>query len=215
MKKIEYIIAVLSAVLALLGISRLSFAAPTGFILHIELSPAVCKIDSTQRRTRQCLEGYSLIVSAMNPEGVNPRSCETSNIPVLSPVQKRVLMRIIPDENMQVKIWRSVGGCVAMSASQYFRMMVNYAEQLNMPSEVTTPTSIRVYRDELQQKFVQLNPSMPSQSLLLGCGHAKHAATTPLLTNVQVCYGSDGQYQRCRTEQVSSCPNQFVIQGSY
>jgi ribonuclease T2 len=191
------------------------WAAPTGFVLRIELSPAVCKIDASQKRTRQCLEGYSLTVSGLMPEGVNDKTCETSSTPALTPVQKKVLMRIMPDENVQARLWRNVGGCVSMNASQYFRLMVNYAERLDMPSEVTTPTTIRISREGLQHKFLQLNVGMPASALQLSCDSI-HRNTQPLLTNIQVCYQANGQYKTCRVEQVaSSCPQQFAIQGSY
>lgn len=190
------------------------WAAPTGFVLQIELSPAVCNIDPAQKRTRQCLEGYSLTVSGLMPEGVSGKSCETSSVPTLTPVQKRVLMRIMPDENAQARLWRSVGGCVSMNASQYFRTMVNFAEKLNMPSEVTSPTSIRMNREGLQQRFSQLNTGMPTTALQLGCGSANRNSPT-LLTDIRVCYQTNGRYKTCHVERVSSCPSQFVIQGSY
>lgn len=208
--------AVKTLLIGLLGLLVTTvWAAPTGFVLQIELSPAVCKIDVSQQKTRQCLEGYSLTVSGLMPEGVKEKTCETSSAPVLTPIQKRVLMRIMPDENMQARLWRNVGGCVSMNASQYFRLMVNYAERLNMPSEVTAPTTIRISREGLQQKFVQLNVGMPASALQLNCDSTNRGAQT-LLTNIQVCYQTNGQYKTCRVEQVSSsCPQQFAIQGSY
>lgn len=190
-------------------------AAPTGYVLQIELSPAVCRIDDAQKRTRQCLEGYSLIVSGLYPEGVSSKSCETSNVAVLTPIQKRLLMRIMPDENSQARLWRTVGGCVSMNASQYFRMVVNFAERLNMPSEVTSPTTIRVNREGLQQKFIQLNAGMPPSALQFGCDSETRSSQT-LLTNIQVCYQTNGRYRTCHVERVgSSCPAQFAVQGSY
>ncbi len=191
-----------------------AWAVPTGYVLQIELSPALCKIDDAQKKTRQCLEGYSLTVAGLMPEGVNEKSCETTSIAALTPIQKRVLMRIMPDENIQARLWRAIGGCVSMNASQYFRLMVNYAEKLNMPSEVTTPTSIRINRDALQQKFLQLNVGMPAAALQLGCQTESQKNT--LLTNIQVCYQNNGNYKTCRIERVANqCPSKFVIQGSY
>ncbi|MFB2538723.1 MULTISPECIES: ribonuclease I [unclassified Acinetobacter] len=189
-------------------------AAPTGFVLDIEMSPATCRLNPQQNRTRQCLEGYSLSVIGLLPDGVNPRQCETSNSFYLTPVQKRLLMRIMPDENAQVRLWRSVGGCVEMNASQYFRTMVTYADSLNIPSEVTTPNTIRVYRDGLQRRFMQLNPNMPAQSVQFSCQNQRNG--TPVLTQVRVCYNAGGRYQACRVERMSnSCGAQMVVQGSY
>ena len=118
-----------SAFLFIILLSKISsaYAAPKSYVLHIELSPAVCQIDASQKRTRQCLEGYSLTVLGLFPEGVDTSRCETSSVVNLSPIQKRVLMRLIPDEASQARLWRSVGGCVSMNASQYFRKVVAFA----------------------------------------------------------------------------------------
>ncbi|KAA8734553.1 ribonuclease I [Acinetobacter qingfengensis] len=199
------------AVLFVLSIRHV-YAAPTGFVLQINLTPAICKIDASQKRSRQCLEGYALTVSGLMPEGVNSRSCATSSTAVLSPVQKRLLMRIMPDENTQARLWRSVGGCVSMNATQYFRLMVNLADKLNMPAEVTTPTSISVNRDHLKQRFVQLNSGLSPAAIQLACNNSQGSS---LLTRIQVCYQSNGRYQACHIEQVQTCANQMTIQGSY
>ena len=199
------------AILFLFSIGRI-YAAPTGYVLHIELTPAVCKIDSSMKRSRQCLEGYSLTVSGLIPEGVNQQFCATSSSAALSPVQKRLLMRIMPDENSQARLWRSVGGCVSMNATQYFRLMVNLAEKLNMPAEVTTPTTIGVNFERLKQRFVQLNSGLGTSAIQLSCQNTRGSR---LLTKIQVCYNSAGNYRSCRTEQVQSCQGQLTIQGSY
>jgi ribonuclease T2 len=200
------------AVLFVLSIGPADAAAPSGYVLHIELAPALCKLDASMQRSRQCLEGYSLTVSGLMPEGVNGLYCPTSSSAVLSPVQKRLLMRIMPDENSQVRLWRSVGGCVSMNATQYFRMMVNLAEKLNMPAEVTTPTTISVNFERLKQRFVQLNAGLNSSSIQLSCSNSRG---NRVLTKIQVCYSSNGNYRACRTEQVQSCAGQMNIQGSY
>lgn len=189
------------------------YANPTRYVLHIELSPAVCKLDPTQKRTRQCLEGYSLNVSGLYPQG-SPKSCVTSNVLNLTPVQNRVLMRIMPDENHQAKLWRSVGGCVSMNANQYFRLVTSYAERLKVPDEVSTQTNLRVGRDWLEKKFTTLNQGMPIQSLVLSCA-AGPKKENVLLTSIQVCYRTNGRYTTCQVEQKNSCPAHFVIQGSY
>lgn len=189
------------------------YANPTSYFLHIELSPAVCKIDLTQKRSRQCLEGYSLTVTGLYPQGSN-RSCETSSMLNLTPVQKRVLMRIMPDENQQARLWRNVGGCIAMNANQYFRLVTNYAEKLKVPAEVSSTTSLRVSKEWLERKFTQLNPGMTLSNLALQCSSADRR-TGVLLTNVQVCYQTNGRYTSCPVPQNNSCPDHFVIQGSY
>lgn len=215
MKKVSWIYQFVKGLLCPLAYFSMpnAYANPSSYVLYIELSPAVCKTDPSQKRSRQCLEGYSLTVSGLYPQGEN-RSCETSNMLNLTPVQKRVLMRIMPDENQQARLWRSVGGCVAMNANQYFRLVTTYAEKLKVPAEVSTTTSLRVSRDWLEKKFVQLNPGMSSTSLALQCTNTDKRSTA-LLTHVQVCYQTNGRYLSCQMPQNNSCPDHFVIQGSY
>ena len=189
------------------------YAAPKSYVLHIELSPAVCQIDASQKRTRQCLEGYSLTVLGLFPEGVDTSRCKTSSAVNLSPIQKRVLMRLIPDEASQARLWRSVGGCVSMNSSQYFRKVVAFAEQLKIPSEVTSPTTIRISRSKVDNQFYQMNSGLNASSLKLDCRGDASQAT--LLTDVKVCYRSNGQYQACHIQQSSTCPSQVLIKGSY
>ncbi|MCJ8146944.1 ribonuclease I [Acinetobacter sp. A3.8] len=189
------------------------YAAPKSYVLHVELSPAVCQIDASQKRTRQCLEGYSLTVLGLFPEGVDTSRCETSSAVNLSPIQKRVLMRLIPDEASQARLWRSVGGCVSMNASQYFRKVVAFAEQLKIPSEVTSPTTIRVSRSKVENQFYRLNSGLSYSSLKMGC--RGEGGVSNLLTDVEVCYRSNGKYQACQIQQRSTCPSQVLIKGSY
>ena len=188
------------------------YANPKGFILDIELSPAICKIDPKQKRTRQCLEGYSLAVAGLYPIK-HTKPCETSSFLTLTPVQKRVLMRIMPDENIQVRLWRSIGGCIGMNAHQYFRLMVNYAERLNIAEEFSTPTTLRVNREWLEKRFIQQNTGMTEQSFKFSCKSLD--SKTKVLTNLKVCYEANGRYTSCGFDDKNSCPTQFVIQGSY
>lgn len=189
-----------------------AYATPNGYVLNVELSPAICKIDTSQKRLRQCLEGYSLSVAGLYPVN-SQKKCETSSGLVLTPVQKRVLMRIMPDENVQARLWRQVGGCIDMNANQYFRLMVNYAERLNIAEEFSTTTSLRVNRDWLEKRFIQQNSGMTTTSFQLSCGRLDR--NTTVLTNIQVCYQNSGRYTACQTPPTTKCPEQFVIQGSY
>lgn len=192
--------------------ASLAYAAPSGYVLNVELSPALCKIDASQKRLRQCLEGYSLSVAGLYPINTQ-KKCETSSGLVLTPVQKRVLMRIMPDENVQARLWRNVGGCVDMNANQYFRLMVNYAERLNIAEEFSTATNLRVSRDWLEKRFIQQNSGMSSASFQFTCGRLDR--NTSVLTNIQVCYQNSGRYVACQIPITTKCPEHFVIQGSY
>ena len=53
-------------VTAVIGLcSSPAFAAPAlqGYVMRVQMTPAVCALDSSRQKTRQCLEGYSLTIA--------------------------------------------------------------------------------------------------------------------------------------------------------
>jgi ribonuclease T2 len=101
-----------------------------GYILHVQMTPAVCALDPNRKKQRKCLEGYALTVAGLVPEG-RYTGCETTSSAILPPLQAKVVARIIPDEVSRIQLWHSVGDCMSMSAVQYFRTIINYAALKN------------------------------------------------------------------------------------
>ena len=101
-----------------------------GYVMHIQMTPAICSIDKSKIKQRKCLEGYSLTITGLLPE-TPQRDCTTSSSAKLSLIQTKVVARVMPDENARMNLWRSIGGCVPMNASQYFRNIINKAQALN------------------------------------------------------------------------------------
>ena len=182
-----------------------------GYVMQIQMTPAVCALDSSRQKQRKCLEGYSLTITGLLPE-TSHSSCETTSAPTLSPLQAKVVARIMPDENARAQLWRSIGGCIPMSASQYFRMIINYAERLKIPADLTSGINKEIQKNNLQQQFVRLNPSLPANGVRLSCESSR---SEQILTEVQVCYQVNGTYKQCSSHVVSNCPNEFTIKGSY
>lgn len=182
-----------------------------GYVMQIQLTPAVCALDTNRQKQRKCLEGYSLTITGLLPE-TSHASCETSSSAALSPLQAKVVARVMPDENVRTQLWRSIGGCIPMSASQYFRTIINYAEKLKIPADLTSGVNKEIQKSNLQQQFVRLNPSMPANGIRFSC---QSSHSTPILTEVQVCYQVNGTYKQCSSHVVSNCPNEFTIKGSY
>ena len=120
---------------ALTGLLCLSpenvIAAPTvqGYVMQVQMTPAVCAIDSSKKKQRKCLEGYSLTITGLLPE-VAASDCSTNTSAALPPLQAKVVARVMPEENARTQLWRGVGGCVPGNASQYFRTIINFADRL-------------------------------------------------------------------------------------
>lgn len=206
---------------ALLCCIILSFGTPlyaadrsniAGYILHVQMTPAVCALDSSKQKQRKCLEGYSLTISSLLPEVPVNRNCETKSSAQLSPLQATVVARVMPNDNERVQLWQSVGGCVPMNASQYFRTIINFAERLKVPADLTSPNTIAVQKESLRQQFTKLNPSLPANGIRFSCQSSR---SDSILTEIRVCYQKNGQYKQCASHVVTGCPNEFTIKGSY
>ena len=199
----------------------LSFSAPlyaadkadiAGYVMHVQMTPAVCSFDSSRQKQRKCLEGYSLTISSLLPEVPVGRDCQTNSSAKLSPLQAKVVARVMPDENARVQLWQNVGGCVPMNASQYFRTVINLADRLKIPADLTSSENKNVQHNALKTQFVRLNPGMNNDSIRFTC---QSSSSNPVLTEVQVCYRVNGQYKQCSNHIVSNCPNTFSIKGTY
>ncbi|WP_313034116.1 ribonuclease T2 family protein [Acinetobacter sp.] len=188
------------------------FAAPLqGYIMVVQMTPAVCMFDPQKAKQRKCLEGYSLNISGLYPE-TSQTECRTASSANLSPLQAKVVARVMPDENARTQLWHGIGGCVQMNSSQYFRTIINYAERLKIPTELTSPETRVMYQANLRQQFLRLNPSLPANAIQFNCVTSQGNA---VLTEVKLCYKNNGQYKRCSVQVENTCPNAFTIKGSY
>lgn len=143
-------------------------AAPTvfGYVMEVQMTPAVCLFDSQGSKKRKCLEGYSLNITGLYPE-TTTRECQTKSSAVLSPLQTKVVARVMPDEHARRQLWAEIGGCVPMSASQYFRNVINYAERLKIPADLTSSENKTAQLHSLRGQFQRLNPGLPASGLRL------------------------------------------------
>ena len=182
-----------------------------GYVMQVEMTPAICSLDINRQKQRKCLEGYSLTITGLLPE-VSRNECKTNSSALLSPIQAKVVARVMPDENYRVQLWQSIGGCVPMNASQYFRTVINLAEKLKIPADLTSSENKSVQHTALTAQFLKLNPSMSNNSIRFNCQNSKSNA---ILTEIQVCYKVSGQYKQCSNHIVSNCPSSFLIKGTY
>ena len=188
------------------------FAAPVqGYVMVVQMTPAVCMLDTQKSKKRKCLEGYALNISGLLPE-TSETECKTAASAALSPLQAKVVARVMPDENARVQLWQAIGGCVPMNASQYFRTMINLAEKLKIPAELTSADNKVIYHSQLKAQFIRLNPGLPAKGISFSCQASR---SNTILTEIEVCYKVNGQYKQCSNQMVSNCPTSFLIKGAY
>ena len=106
------------AALLFLAASPAAFALPTGYVMDIQMVPALCSLDPPTVK-RKCLEGYSLNISGLYPQTTSTH-CTTTSSAKLPPLQAKVVARIMPDENTRALLWHNIGGCIPMNAHSIF-----------------------------------------------------------------------------------------------
>ncbi len=176
-------------------------------VLMIEMTPALCQLQPTRARMRQCLEGYSLTVSGLNL-GYGTR-CGRGNEPDLTPLQLKVVNRIMPDSTVRSQAWQRYGACSPLSANSYFRQIVSLAGELKLPSELNTGNSYTVSKSRFIGQMTRLNKGMSSSSIDLICQDGNRRQ--PILTDVHICY-EGSQFSSCSSP-INNCSSDFIISG--
>ncbi|WP_350560086.1 hypothetical protein [Psychrobacter sp. CAL346-MNA-CIBAN-0220] len=193
---------------ALLIPAQAASMAKTGQrVLMIEMTPALCNLQPSRARMRQCLEGYSLTVSGLDL-GYGER-CGRGSEPRLTPLQLKIVNRIMPDITVRSQAWQRYGVCSPLSASSYFRQIINHAGQLKLPNELNTGNSYTVSKSSFVRQMTRLNSGMTSSSIDLICQDGSRRQS--ILTDIHVCYeGND--FGSC-TNVVDNCGKNFIISG--
>jgi ribonuclease T2 len=176
-------------------------------VLMIEMTPALCSMQPTRARMRQCLEGYSLTVSGLDM-GYGAR-CGRGSEPRLTPLQLKVVNRIMPDTTVRSQAWQRYGACSPLSASSYFRQITNYAGGLKLPNELNTGNSYTVSKSRFISQMTRLNSGMSSNSVDLICQEGSRRQS--ILTDIHVCY-EGSSFGTCQNV-VDNCGSQFIISG--
>lgn len=177
-------------------------------VLMIEMTPALCNLQPSRARMRQCLEGYSLTVSGLDL-GYGER-CGRGSEPRLTPLQLKVVNRIMPDTTVRSQAWQRYGACSPLSASSYFRQIINLAGELKLPKELNTGNSYTVSKSRFIGQMTRLNSGMTDASIDLICQDGSRRQS--VLTDVHICY-EGSQFGNCYNT-IDNCGNNFIISGS-
>lgn len=176
-------------------------------ILMIEMTPAMCTIYPSRSRMRQCLEGYSLTVSGLDLGYGN--SCGRGGSPKLTPLQLRVVNRVMPDATVRNQAWRRYGACSPLRSNFYFRQIITHASQLKLPRELNTGNSYTVSKPRFLKQLVRLNPGMRTSGVDLICQDASRRQS--VLTEIHICYKGKS-FGKCPAT-VNNCGSNFIISG--
>ncbi len=210
----------------LLGLSNQgSFAAPltvpvstreavSGYSLLINLTPGMCFLNPSMRSLRQCQEGFALTVASLKPEFLSGHSLGncTQSTAQLSPVQLRIVERIMPDDGLRNLDWQQSGACTGMTANNYFRTIAKLADQLRLPPQINASRQLVMRYTELFNSITELNPTLPKNGLQLHCASGAESGHQAILVQMRVCYNPNGMYRSCPSSVYANCPSRFLIE---
>lgn len=210
----HWIAALLVAVVVVLaGLSPSATYAASGVkpgqrILLVEMTPAICELNASRSRTRQCLEGYALTVAGLDLGYGN--DCRARNsIPDISPLQLRIVNRVMPDNVYRTQAWQRYGACSPMNANAYFRSIIDHAAALRLPQELNTGNSYTVTKSRFISQLTHLNPKLSEPAIDLICQDGNRSQ--PILTEIHICYQGT-QFAACPYKS-DSCESNFILLG--
>lgn len=173
--------------------------------LVLEMTPAMCLFYPSRMQMRQCQEGYRVTVETLDLG----YDCMSSTTPVLSPVQEKVVRRIMPDDTFIRQAWRRYGVCSPYSASEYFRLVTRYTSELKLPTELTQVGQYRVDKNAFSEKFKRLNPGIGIKRIYFSCQQAQQQS---ILTKIEICYANNNR-NNC-PQIADTCQDQMTIWGN-
>ncbi len=185
---------------------------PSSFTLIIRMTPAVCALDPELQNYRQCRDGFTLTISSLQAERASGKRLENCSYKQtnLSPLQERIVERVMPDKVLRDQDWQRNGSCTGMTPHLYFRTIATYAQRLKIPSELASPRDTVLTKNYIMSRLQQLNPEVTDKSILLRCT-AESGRELPILTELRACYNTQGQYDACPSYVKSNCQSSVVI----
>lgn len=173
--------------------------------LVLEMTPAMCLFYPSRTQMRQCQEGYRITVETLDLG----YDCVSSTTPVLSPVQEKVVRRIMPDDTFIRQAWRRYGVCSPYSASEYFRLVTRYTSELKLPTELTQVGQYRVDKNAFSDKFKRLNPGIGINQIYFSCQQVQQQS---ILTKIEICYANSHRNNCPKIP--DTCEDQMTIWGN-
>ena len=115
----------------------------------------------------------------------------------------------MPDTAVRTQAWQAYGACSPLSASSYFRQIVNYSDDIKLPNELSTGNSYTVSKSSFTRQLMRLNKGLTSSNFDLICQASDRRQA--ILTNIHICY-ENGKYGKCNSP-INNCGRKFIISG--
>ncbi|WP_305856759.1 ribonuclease T2 family protein [Balneatrix alpica] len=169
-------------------------AQVNGFLLALSWSPSFCASQGDRPANRhQCQDNqFRWVVHGLWPQDYNakaakcsqPRHCQSSRVDQATLAQ---YLCTVPGVQLMQAQWQKHGSCAFNDPGSYFAQLEQLHQRLQLPELTESKIQVEV----LQQRFIELNPGLQAEHMLVRTGKGNR------FNEVWLCMDQDYRYRRC------------------
>ncbi|MCB1470594.1 MAG: ribonuclease [Rhizobiaceae bacterium] len=172
------------------------------YVLSLSWSPSYCEAEGRDANRQQCAAGrpYAFVVHGLWPQFERgfPQDCR-SDRPDVSDITLRSLYDIMPSAGLIRHQWRKHGSCSGLSQNDYFAVLREARERVQIPSAFSRLNSYRTVSPlNVEQSFVQSNALLPEDGIAITCDKR-------YLREVRICMTKQLEFRSCPEVDRRSC----------
>ena len=177
------------------------------YVLALSWSSSWCEATGDAREDPQCDAGRGLtfILHGLWPQyedGGWPEDCRSRH-PDATRAETAAMADLMQSPGLAWHEWKTHGRCSGLSARRYFQTARTAWEKVTIPplfARVRRP--LEVAPEALHAAFVEANPDLPPEGIVLSCGEGR-------LREVRICFTPTLEPRPCG-EDVGVCPMRRV-----
>ena len=181
------------------------------YTLALSWSPTWCGMERNADAD-QCQPGrrFAFVVHGLWPQFEKgwPQNCGAAER-----LPERLIdaqLDIMPAKFLVIHQWRKHGTCTGLKAGDYFAEVRERFEAVRIPARYLSPMkSVEVRPAELINDFLKSNKGLTADMLSVQCGGKRGGRAR--LTELRVCMGKEGGFDRCGENERRSCQADTLV----
>jgi ribonuclease T2 len=176
------------------------------YVLSLSWSPHYCALKNGTGDPQQCRSSkpFGFIVHGLWPqyERGYPESCAIRAEPTREEIGS--VTDLTPSPGLVRYEWKKHGTCSGLTPPDYFKVMRKAREIINIPPQLNSvPRAIALSASQIENAFVQSNPSLTAQAIAVDCDRQK-------LAEVRICLTKSLEFRTCPEVDRAGCRAQSI-----
>jgi len=173
------------------------------YVLSLSWSPSYCAAEGTEANDEQCgsTRPYAFVVHGLWPqyEKGYPEFCRTRQPERVPGRLVKAYRDIVPSAGLMGHQWRKHGSCSGLGQSDYFALLRQARQRINIPAELSRLDETRsVSPADVEQQFLAANPDLPPSGIAVTCDRR-------YLREVRICLTHDLSFRSCGEVDQNAC----------